>query len=197
MIDDAVLDDAKRLVASLRAHGDEHNALVVEHLIVASGAPPTSSAAIPRPDHLSFRQAARVLNLRVQTIKSWVATGKVRAVVEDGEAHVDRSSLLAYLDGLRAARAPSLSRLAEETTRQKLLSLAYPDDILQRLRDLLDARQKRSLSAEEREELNRLEEVTHRVSAARLRDWLRQRDSSTSSEVGQKSESVSSVPPEG
>jgi hypothetical protein len=178
MIDAADLDAAKRLAADLRLRGDEHNAQVVEHLIAASRAAPVGPVVIRPPEYLTFRQAARALNVRIRTIKDWVATGKVRAVVADGQTLVDRSSLLAYLDGLHPSRAARMPRPADEATRRALVSLAYPGDVLQRLRELLDARLERGLSAEERAELDRLEEVAHRVSAARLREWLRQHEAS-------------------
>jgi hypothetical protein len=176
MIDAAVLDDAKRLVAKLRSRGDEYNALVVEQLIVASGTSPGGSLGAQPSDRLSLRQAARALNLPIRIVKNWVATGKVRTVVVDGQTLVDRSSLLAYLDGLRSTRRSSASPAADETTRRELLSLAYPGDLLQRLRDLLEVRQERSLSPAERAELDRLEEATQHLSAMRLHVWLRQRE---------------------
>lgn len=176
MVDAAILDDAKRLVAHLRSQGDEHDALVVEQLIVASGTAPGSSP-VPQPsDSLSFRQAARALNLPIRTVKDWLTTGKVRGVVVDGETLVDRSSLLAYLDSLRTTRRSSALPATDETTRRELLSLAYPGDMLHRLRDLLGVRQERGLSQAERMELDRLEEASQHISAMRLRAWLGQRE---------------------
>jgi hypothetical protein len=180
VIDAAELDAAKRLAADLRSRGDERNAQVVEHLIAASRLDPGSPAIRQPPDYLTCRQAARALNVHIRTVNDWVATGKVRTVVANGQALVDRSSLLAYLDGLRPARAASLPRPADEATRRALMAVAYPGDVLQRLRELLDARQERSLSAKERAELDRLEDVAQRVSAARLREWLRQREACAS-----------------
>ncbi len=195
MVDAAVLDDAKRLVANLRAHGDEHNARIVEHLIVASGMPPISPAVIQPPDYISYRQAARGLNVRIQTMKNWVASGKVRSVVVEGEAQVDRRSLLAYLDSLRATRSATVSHSTDEPTRRDLLSLAYPGDTLVRLRELLDARQERTLSVEERDELNRLEEASCRISATRMRAWLGQREHSELPGGGQEDGFARSGPP--
>lgn len=186
MVDVDILDDAKRLVADLRARGDEHNAQVIEQLIVATGTSASGSAIPQSPDRLSFRQAARALNVRIETIKNWVATGKVRAVVINGQELVDRSSLLAYLKRLRVRRAPNASEPGDETTRRELLSLVYPGDTLQRLRELLDARQERSLTAEERAELDHLEEVSQRVSATRLREWVRQREGAAFAGDGQE-----------
>jgi hypothetical protein len=181
MVDAVVLDDAKRLVANLRSHGDEYNARVVEHLIEASEAPAIGPRSFEPPDFLTVVQATRRLNVRLQTIKNWVATGQIRTVVVDGQTRIDRRSLITYLDDHRPKHAPSFSHPTDETTRREILSLAYPGDLLQRLRELLDARQERDLSREEREELNRLEKVSCQVSATRLQEWLDQREDSASS----------------
>jgi hypothetical protein len=114
--------------------------------------------------------------VRAQTIKSWVATGKVRTSIKDGQTMVHRDSLLAFLDSLRASHTARASRSEEAATRRDLLvSLTFPPEMLDRLRELLDVRQERSLSPDERAELDRLEVLSARISAARLREWLHTR----------------------
>ena len=169
MIITADLDAAKRLVNDLRSHSDEQNARVVEQLIAAAGAPQDVNASVQSSDLLTIRQAARALNVRVQTNKSWVAAGKVPASEINDQVMVRRSSLLAYLDSLRSSRPGLSSGPADEATRREILhSLEFPPEMLDRLRELLDARQERSLSPEYKAELDQLETLSARISAARL-----------------------------
>jgi excisionase family DNA binding protein len=170
---------ARVLLEGLRARGDDRVAAVVERLIAAAQESAVRSTVLRPPDLLTTGQAARALGVSVQTIKNWAAAGKLRTTRLGGRTMVDREGLLAYLDGLRTARASDLAgprrETEDEATQRAFIQAAFPPNLIERLRELVDAMEDRSLSPDEAAELERLEAESARISAERLRQWIQAR----------------------
>lgn len=170
------LQAARTLLEDLRARGDEHDAEVVERLIAAAQEQNAAPAILHPPELLTTGQAARALGVSVQTIKNWAGAGKLKTIRLGGRTMVVRESLLAYLDGLRAEQAASPPRRRtespDETARRTFIQMGFPQTMLDRLRELVEAMEERMLTPAEAAELDRLEAESARISAERLRQWI-------------------------
>jgi len=170
--------EAGAIVEDLRAHGRARQAEVIEHLIRHA------EDSVGRPTQPGFNnllttgQAARALGVSIQTIKNWAAEGRLETVKLGGRTMVVRESLLDYLETIRASSnrrpSPVTGESNAEAEQRNFIQAGFPDDLVRRIQELVDAMENRNLTSEEERELGQLERESARISAERLRAWLRQ-----------------------
>jgi hypothetical protein len=172
-VDDLQL--ARDVANDLRVSGSERKASAVEHLIDVGERALDRQLSVVPPDLLPIGQAARAIGLTIPKIKEWAAQGKFETVRLGDRTLVVRSSLLAYLDSLRPpgpTRSQTIKETAEQANQREFIQAGFPSAMIQRMHDLVEAMEERTLSADEEAELDRLERESARVSAHRLKLWI-------------------------
>jgi excisionase family DNA binding protein len=167
---------------ALRAQGQEEHAQAIEAVLgVALTAQPRASTDKP-PEYFTPAQAARALQLRVKTVKDWIAAGELETISVDGRTVISREALLAYLDRLRAdnSEPPPLTQaeIAAVKHQYEYIVKGLPKDKLARLETLHEKMEDgERMNRAERSEMIALERELTRASSQRLADWIEQTQS--------------------
>ena len=167
---------ARETVRELRSQGQEERASALE-AVLAAATSAVAAQGLDRPDeYVTTGQAARALGVSLQTIKNWVAAGRLQAVRLGGRTLVHREALLGYLDKLREGRPEPRVRTAPENAaevhRRELVFGGLPADKLASLEALhqkLEAGQR--LSRAEHAAIVAVEREMLEVTGQRLQDW--------------------------
>jgi excisionase family DNA binding protein len=167
---------AQETVHDLRAQGQEERARALEAVLAAAvSAQAGRSPESPSP-YLTTGQAARALGVSLQTIKNWVAAGRLAGVRLGGRVLVPREALRQYLDELRKARpevqeTSAADRQAAAARRAFVLGGLPAAQLarLEALHTMLEVGQR--LSRTERAELVALERALTEAAGQRLEDW--------------------------
>jgi excisionase family DNA binding protein len=170
------LQEVRSIRDELRAHGEEQRAAAIDHLLQLGEAAVESRLAFPIEDLITARQAASALGVSLQTVRGWTTRGKVETLRVGRRNLINRASLVAYLDSLRAAPSQvsksSETETAPEKEQRVFVEAGFPPALLERLRELIDAMEDRPLTRGEERELQDLERESTRISAERLRAWI-------------------------
>ncbi len=144
------------LVARLRAEHDERAAVAVERLMQQALVSPDPRTALG--GYMTTGEAARLVGVSAQTIKNWVAQGRLVGSRVGGRTLVTRQSVQLFFDSLGTADEPTEGEhvdRAEAEDRELMENL--PVGLADRVEALLDRqRAGQQLSASERTELRRL-----------------------------------------
>ena len=131
-------------------------------------------------DLLSVGRAAQALGVSAAIVKKWIGSGEIPATRRGSRIVVSRQDLVAYLDRIREAQKaiPTGPQADPEkiAAERDFVLAGMSSELQDRLRALMEKLEDGGqLSAEEEAELDRLEDVSARISADRLRKWTRRR----------------------
>jgi excisionase family DNA binding protein len=144
------------LVVRLRAEHDERAANAVERLMQQALVSPDPRAALA--GYMTTGEAARLIGVSAQTIKNWVAHGRLVGNRVGGRILVARRSVQSFFDALgTAADASEDEDSAGADAAQRNVMEELPTGLADRVEELLDRqRAGYKLSSSERTELRRL-----------------------------------------
>jgi excisionase family DNA binding protein len=140
-------------------------------------------AANPRPDRarelLTTGQAAMALGISDQTVRNWVAAGRLAAVKRGVRTMIPRQSVLEEIERSRvipdAIPALTLTQQSAAVTERKEAVAALPVDVAARLEALHDKLENAEpLTAVEQSEMERLEREMANASASLLEKRIQQ-----------------------
>jgi hypothetical protein len=162
---------------ALRAQGQEEHAQAIEAVLGAALAAQPARGPKALPAYFTPAQAARALQLRVKTIKDWIAAGELETMSVDGQTVISREALLAYFDRRRANRSEPPVRtpaeIAAAKRRYEFIVKGLPKDKVARLEALLEKMQDgERISRSERSEMIALEREITEASGRRLEEWI-------------------------
>ena len=160
----------EQLVNRLRAEHDERAAVVVERLLQQALVSPDPRTALA--GYMTTGEAARLIGVSAQTVKNWVAQGRLVGSRVGGRTLVTRRSVQSFFDSLGTAPQPTGEEddveRAEAEDRELMESL--PAGLPERVEALLDRqRAGDELSASERNELRQLAQVATAAATRRAR----------------------------
>lgn len=132
-----------------------------------------------RRDLLTTGEAGLVLGLSDQTVRNWVAAGRLPAVKRGVRTLIPWQAVQDEIERSRVHPAPGVRRLQEAAAslawRKQLLD-ALPGEVVERLNALHEQLESgRELSAEEEAEMVRLERDMADAAARHLREVIRRR----------------------
>ena len=144
------------LVARLRAQHDERAAGAVERLMQQALVSPDPRAALG--GYMTTGEAARLIGVSAQTIKNWVAQGRLVGSRVGGRLLVARRSVQLFFDSLgTAAELPEDGDVEGAEAEQREVMKSLPAGLAHRFEELLDRqRAGQALSTPESAELRRL-----------------------------------------
>jgi excisionase family DNA binding protein len=167
---------AQETVHDLRAQGQEERARALEAVLAAAMSAEAGRSSESLSPYLTTGQAARALGVSLQTIKNWVAAGRLDGVRLGGRVLIPREALLGYLDDLRKGQSEAQQQSPTDpraaAVRRDFVLRGLPADQLARLEALhatLEAGQ--CLSRAERAELVALERALTEAAGRRLEVW--------------------------
>ena len=157
------------LVVRLRAEHDERAANAVERLMQEALVSPDPRAALG--GYMTTGEAARLIGVSPQTIKNWVAQGRLTGSRVGGRMLVTRRSVQGFFDSLGTApESPQDDDVEAAETEYGHLMEELPAGLADRVEALLDRqRAGHELSASERTELRRLAREGTSAATRRLR----------------------------
>lgn len=165
-------------IEELRRAGREEDAEAVGFVrdlaesVLAAGRP------TPPRELLTTGKAALALGLSDQTVRNWVAAGRLPGVRRGVRTMIPREAVQEEIERSRErpseGRVPSPEMSAERLAWRRQLPAALPRDVVARLNDLHDKMEDgRGLSADEQEEISRLEREMADSAAHHLQGIIR------------------------
>lgn len=103
MLDVGTIRKLSDLADRLRQRREEEDARLIES-VIAEVLDEAEGERVLAREYLTTGQAARRIGVSLQTIKNWIAAGKLPAKKVGGRYYVPRDAVQAYLDRLRAKR---------------------------------------------------------------------------------------------
>ena len=167
-------------VAELEMQGQAERARAVEAVLAVALSGPAGWQPDQAREYLTTAQAASVLGVSDQTIRRWVATGRLEGRRQGGRTLVPSFAVLAHLEMIRdpapqhTLRSPELVQAQQDWQRFLLSGLpaekvARQEALHEKMEDGLP------LSQAERAEMVELESEIAAAAANQLRSWLARR----------------------
>jgi excisionase family DNA binding protein len=170
-------------VTELAIQGQAERARAVEAVLAVA----LSAESGRRPDqpreYMTTGQAANLLGVRLETIRNWVATGRLDGLRVGGRVLVHRDAVRAKLESLPTTRPEPRESTPESIQAaldwQEFLLSGLPAEQVARQEALIDKMEDgQPLSRAERSELAALEREIATAAAEHLKGWLRRTSAS-------------------
>ena len=161
----------------LHERGQEKRARALEAVLAVAVSALAGRAPLSQREYLTTGQAASVLGVSRQTVRNWVATGRLDGVYQGGRALISRDAVLAHLETLKESTPAEPVRTSETAHAQRewreFLLRGLPTDKVARQEALHEKMEDgHPLSQAERAEMANFEREIAAAAAQLLESWL-------------------------